>query len=269
MLALIAGGGKLPSQVIAAAQELNKPFLIIAFTGQTDPELVAGHPHYWTHLGAVGDIVTHLHANAVKEIVMAGNIKRPAFSEMRLDGMGVRWLGRIGWRAFGDDGVLSSITNLLEEEGFAVVAAAALLGEGLLSPSGVLGAHHPSDADRQDIARGIEVIKALGTVDVGQATVIQQGLVLGVEAIEGTEKLLERCGTLRRAGPGGVLVKIAKPGQSHRVDLPTIGVDTITQASKSQLVGIALQAGATQIIDRENVIALADKLGLFVVGMDV
>jgi hypothetical protein len=268
MLALLAGSGQLPSQVITACQSIHKPFMIIAFTGQTDPDLVVGHLHYWTHLGAVGDIVAQLHDHGVKEIVMAGHIRRPAFSEIRLDGLGMRWLGRIGLRAFGDDGLLSSITRLLEEEGFSVIGATALI-EGLLCPLGVLGNHHPSEADWQDIARGIEIVRALGIVDVGQATVIQQGLVLGVEAIEGTAKLLERCGSLRRAGPGGVLVKIAKPGQSDRVDLPTIGTDTINQAHQSQLVGIAVQAGATQILDRDNAIKQANKHGLFIVGVEV
>jgi DUF1009 family protein len=268
MLALLAGSGQLPYQVIAACQAINKPFVIIAFTGQTDPELVVGHPHYWTHLGAVGDIVGQLHGHGVKEIVMVGHIRRPAFSEIRLDGLGVRWLGRMGWQAFGDDGVLSSITRLLEEEGFSVIGATSLI-DGLLCPPGVLGNHHPCERDYQDIARGIEVIKALGTVDVGQAAVIQQGLVLGVEAIEGTAKLLERCGSLRRTGPGGVLVKIAKPGQSHRVDLPTIGTETINQTHQANLVGIAVQTGATQILDRENVIKEANRHGLFIVGVEV
>jgi len=268
MLALLAGSGQLPYRVITACQALNKPFVIIAFTGQTDPQLVEGHIHYWTHLGAIGDIVTQLHGYGVKEIVMAGSIRRPAFSELRLDGLGMRWLGRIGWRAFGDDGVLSAITRLLEEEGFSVIGATALVAD-LLCPMGILGSHHPQETDWQDITRGVEVIKALGIVDVGQAAVIQQGLVLGVEAIEGTEKLLERCGHLRRDAPGGVLVKIAKPGQSYRVDLPTIGPDTIKQAQQSHLVGIAIQAGATQILERDVVIKQANEQGLFLVGVEV
>jgi DUF1009 family protein len=121
---------------------------------------------------------------------------------------------------------------------------------------------------RADIARGVAVARTLGALDVGQAVVVQHGVVLGVEAIEGTDRLLERCALLRGDGPGGVLVKLAKPGQERRVDLPTIGVETIARAAKAGLRGIAAEAGGTLIVDKDAVIAAADAGGLFVVGID-
>ena len=107
----------------------------------------------------------------------------------------------------------------------------------------------------------------MGAADVGQATVIQDGLVLGVEALEGTDALLARCGPLRRQGPGGVLVKLRKPGQERRADLPTIGVATVEAAAQAGLRGIAVEAGGTLVVDAPAVTDAADRAGLFLIGM--
>jgi UDP-2,3-diacylglucosamine hydrolase len=118
-----------------------------------------------------------------------------------------------------------------------------------------------------DIVRGERIARALGALDVGQAVVVQQGLILGVEAIEGTDALLRRCAGLRREGPGGVLVKVEKPGQEQRADRPTIGPQTVTLAAMAGLRGIAVEAAATIVLDRDEVVAGADRAGLFVVGI--
>ncbi len=137
-----------------------------------------------------------------------------------------------------------------------------------MRPTARFGAHRPDDASAQaDIAHGVRVARALGALDVGQAAVVQQGIVLGVEASEGTDALLARCGPLRREGRGGVLVKIAKPGQDRRADLPTIGARTVAAAAAVGLSGIAIEAGSTLLMDRAAVVAAADAAGLFVVGI--
>jgi DUF1009 family protein len=136
-------------------------------------------------------------------------------------------------------------------------------------PEGALSALLPDAQALSDIARGVAVVQALGALDIGQAAVVQQGMVLGVEAIEHTDALLARCGELRREGPGGVLVKCAKPGQERRADLPTIGVSTVANAHAAGLRGIAVEAGATLVLDRAAVGAEADRLGLFVVAVAV
>ena len=110
---------------------------------------------------------------------------------------------------------------------------------------------------------------ASGAIDVGQSVVVQQGLVLGIEAVEGTDALLKRCGPLRRAGPGGVLVKLKKPGQERRADLPTIGPQTLRAAAEAGLRGVAIEAGGALVLDREAVVAAADEAGLFVIGVAV
>jgi UDP-2,3-diacylglucosamine hydrolase len=134
-------------------------------------------------------------------------------------------------------------------------------------PEGLMTAVGPDAAAERDIALGIEVASRLGDLDIGQAVVVQQGLVLGVEAAEGTDQLLARCGALRRDGRGGVLVKLKKPRQERRADLPTIGPDTIHRAAEAGMAGIAVHAGNCLIIERAEAIAAADRAGLFVIGV--
>jgi DUF1009 family protein len=136
-----------------------------------------------------------------------------------------------------------------------------------LAEAGVWGGVEPDDRAKADITHGLKVAQGLGILDVGQAVVVQQGIVLGVEAVEGTDALLRRAGELRRAGPGGVLVKIAKPGQERRVDLPTIGVQTVKNVAAAGLSGLAVEAGSAVVIDRPGVIAAADAAGVFVCGV--
>jgi DUF1009 family protein len=178
----------------------------------------------------------------------------------------LRMLARVGVAAWqGDDGLLKAVVRILEEDGFEVVPSQAIVQDAL-PPPGLLGSHAPGPEARRDIARGIAVVRALGVVDVGQCAVVQQGLVLGVEAIEGTDALLARCALLRREGPGGVLVKLVKPGQDRRVDLPTIGPVTVANALAAGLAGIAIEADGTIVVDRPATIAAADRGGLFLLA---
>lgn len=267
-LGVLAGGGQLPVRVIEACRAGGRDVFVLAFEGHTDPATVAGTSHAWVRLGAVGEALRHLHDAGVQEVVMAGPVRRPSFEDLRPDWRGAMFLAKVGVRAFGDDGLLSAVVKELESEGFRVIGADDVF-ESLRTPLGPCGSIVPDEAAHVDIARGIAVVSAVGRLDVGQAAVVQQGVVLGVEAIEGTDALLERCATLRRPGTGGVLIKISKPGQERRVDLPSIGPDTVTRASAAGLRGIALEAGGTLIIDRPAVVRAADEAGLFVVGVKV
>jgi hypothetical protein len=155
---------------------------------------------------------------------------------------------------------------VLREEGFEPVGGQQILAE-LLVPPGLLAGPPPTAEALADIRRGIAVVRALGRVDVGQAAVIQQGLVLGVEAIEGTDALLARCAGLKREGFGGVLVKLVKPGQDRRVDLPTIGPETVRGAAAARLVGIAIEAAGGIVAERDETVALAARYNLFVLAI--
>ena len=218
-------------------------------------------------MGEAGRAIAELKRAGVVDLVMAGPVRRPSWSEIGLDWRGAQLVAKIGARALGDDSLLSAVARELEGEGFRLVGADDLLPDGVAG-EGTLGRHTPDDQARADIARGIEVALALGTADVGQSVVVQQGLVLAVEAIEGTDALLARARDLARAGPGGVLVKMAKPQQDRRMDLPTIGPKTLELAAAAGLRGVAVEAGGTIVVDPDACIAVADRLGLFLIGID-
>jgi hypothetical protein len=267
-LGILAGGGELPLRVARAARNAGRPVFAVVLSGWGDPAQWAGLPHAVERPGAAGSILALLRAKGVRQLVLAGRARRPSVSALRPDAVGVRIVARLG-AAFllGDDGLLRAVARLLEEEGFQVVSPQSVLA-GLLPEAGLLGrAAAPDEAARADIRRGVAVCRALGAADVGQAAVVQQGLVLGVEAVEGTDALLARCGTLRREGGGGVLVKLAKPGQDRRLDLPAIGPDTVRNAAAAGLAGIAFGAGAAVLIDREATVAAADAAGLFLLAL--
>ena len=161
--------------------------------------------------------------------------------------------------------VLPSLVKVLGQEGFTVLGAHEVLTEAV-APNGLLTDARPDAQAIADIRRGAEVARALGSVDVGQGCVVQAGLVLCVEAIEGTDAMLSRAASLRRPGPGGVLVKLVKPGQDRRADLPTIGPSTVRNAAAAGLRGIAFEAGGTLLAERATTIMAAEQSGLFLLG---
>lgn len=266
-LGILAGGGSLPRSVAEACVRSGREFFLIAFNGHTDPATVAGMPHAWTRLGALATVFDLLHKQQVEELCMIGHIRRPSLRELMPDWRAARVLARIGFMRLGDDALLQSVRDVLEEEGFRLVGAHEVLGT-LLATPGLMTRHAPDDTARADIARGLEAARMIGRLDIGQGAVVQQGVVLALEAIEGTDSMLERCAALRRAGPGGVLVKARKPQQDARLDLPTIGIRTVENAAAAGLRGIAVEAGGALIADAEGMAAAANRLGLFVIGLE-
>lgn len=198
---------------------------------------------------------------------MAGSVGRPTLASLRPDMTATMLIAKMGAQIFaGDDALLGAIVKIMESEGFTVVGVADVCKD-LLTPASFLGKHKPNKQQIEDIARGMRAIKLLGELDIGQAIVVENGYVLGVEAAEGTAALISRCGLLSQHEQGqGVLVKAKKPTQDPRADLPTIGIDTIEQAHSAGLAGIALEAGASLILDREEVVRLADNYRMFIVG---
>ena len=211
-LGILAGGGVLPRLLVNACRNNDRDVFILAFEGHTPPETPDGVEHAWVRLGAVGTALATLKNAGVQEIVLAGPIRRPSIVELRPDGVGLKLLAKAGARAFGDDGLLRAIIGQLEDEGFTIVGIDDVL-EGIKASTGPLGKYEPDTIALEDVARGVEVLRHLGAADVGQAVVVQQGIVLGVEAAEGTDGLIARCGALAREGPGGVLIKLRKPGR--------------------------------------------------------
>ena len=267
-LGIIAGGGAMPLRVAAAARAAGREVFLLGLEGFAQPELLAPYPHAFARIGAAGRIVELLRAHDVRDLVLVGAVRRPGFFDLRPDAEGARLLARVGKAAFaGDDGLLRAVITVLGELGFNVLGAHEVLAEAL-GPRGLLTRTAPDAQALADVRRGIEVARRLGEADVGQGCVVQLGLVLAVEAIEGTDAMLARCGPLRREGVGGVLVKLVKPGQERRADLPTIGVQTVRGAADAGLRGIAFDAGGTLLAEREEAIALANATGLFLLGFD-
>ena len=265
-LGFIAGSGELPRRLIESCRTRGREVFVVALEGEAEPEAVEGAPHAWCRIGAAATGLQMLRDHGVRDLVLAGAIRRPTLVSIRPDWRAAKFFAKVGYRMLGDDGLLSAIVKELELEGFRLIGAHEVLGETELA-EGPLGKFAPDAEATADIERGLAIARALGTLDIGQAVVVQQGLVLGVEAIEGTDELLRRCAALRREGPGGVLVKVEKPGQERRIDRPTLGPRTVTNAAEAGLQGIAAEARVTLLIDRHELIRTADTAGLFVVGV--
>ena len=267
-LGIIAGGGQLPVQVAAAARAAGRRVFIVGLDGHADPTVLAPWPHEILRIGAAGRILASLRENGCQDLVMIGPVRRPSLLDLRPDVEGARILARLG-RAifFGDDGLLAALIKMFAEEGFRVIGAHEVM-QGVIAPRGVLTHVAPDAQAMADIRRGIQVARLLGTADVGQGCVVQQGLVLAIEAIEGTDAMLTRSAGLRRDGVGGVLVKLVKPGQDKRADLPTIGPETVRHVAAAGLRGLAFEAGATILAERDACLAAADSAGLFLLGLD-
>ena len=266
-LGILAGGGPFPGQVAAAAVAAGRQVFIVAFEDFADPAAIARYPHAFARLGAAGRILGLLRQHQVQDLVLVGPVKRPGLADLRPDFEGTKILARIGRAAFsGDDGLLAALVRVFAEEGFTVLGAHDIITQAV-GPHGVMSRVRPDAQARADIVRGVEIVRALGAVDVGQGCVVQLGLALAVEAAEGTDRMVARAAELALPGPGGVLVKMVKPGQDRRADMPAIGPRTIERAAASGLRGVAFEAGGTLLTDRDACVAAADALGLFLVGV--
>lgn len=269
-LGILAGGGDLPRRLIDACRDQGREYFVLGFEGAVDAETLEGNPHFRARIGALGENLDVLREAGVEELVLAGRMKRPSIASLRPDAKGAKLLARLGSAFFsGDNSLLTSMVNYLEEEGFRVIGADDVLHQ-LLAPQGLLGRISPSKEAQKDIEQGVRIAHAVGELDIGQAIIIQQGYVLAVEAAEGTDALIQRTAELRRNVPyGGVLVKVKKPSQERRVDLPTIGPDTIDALAKAGFAGIAIEAGGVLVLDRKAVALKADALGLFILGFSI
>lgn len=271
-LAVIAGSGAMPGEVIASAQAQGRKVFVVAIRGEAD-ETLATHDPLWLDWGQIGKLANSLKAADVVDVVLIGGIsKRPSFKSIVGDLGTMRRLPRIiKTLAGGDDGLLQGVIRLFEVEGFHIIGAHEIARD-LLVPRGRLGIHEPDEAARRDIAIGVRAARRLGELDVGQGVVVVNGRVIAVEAAEGTDGMLCRCAELREvgrvkfSGRAGVLVKCVKPQQDLRVDLPSIGERTVELAAAAGLSGIAVDAGRVLAAGRDALIARADAQGLFVTG---
>ncbi len=273
-LGVISGSGVLPLRIAETCAQQGRLVHVIALQGIADADFSAFQTEF-CGIAEAGRILKALGAAGCDAVTLAGVVRRPDFRHLRPDWRGARLLPRVvAAAAEGDGALLRVLVDTLEAEGFTVVGADEIVSEFSVRP-GPIGAVAPNEIDLVDIAKGAALVAALGPFDVGQGAVVANGFVLAVEAAEGTDAMLERCaaliGAFTAAGEGtrprsGVLVKRPKPGQERRVDLPTIGVETIVRAHACGLAGVAVEAGGAIIIDPEKSIAEADRRGLFIYG---
>ena len=270
VLGIIAGGGDLPKAIADSAREAGREVFVVTIGAD---DWVDAYPHEAVTLGEVGRLLKILRGVGCTDLVLAGKLARPKFSELKLDTKGVMVAPRmIAAARKGDDALLRSVVETFEREGFQVFGAQDA-APGLLAAAGVMGRVKPSADDETDITAAFKIVRALGELDVGQAAVVCEGLPLAVEAAEGTDAMIARIATLPAHFRGdekhrkGVLVKAPKPIQDRKTDLPVIGLTTVRNAAAVGLAGIAVEAGGALILGRRAVIEEADKLGLFVVGV--
>lgn len=274
-IAILAGSGKLPLQLALHLEREGRDHRVLAFRGFVEPE-VRRRAYAVVDLLDLRTIIATLEDWRPSLVTLAGAVSRPGFSAL----LGAYSLLRNRQEvkdaiARGDDQILRAAVRLLEDHGHQVVGAHELAPD-LLVPRGLRNSLSPQDDDRLAIAMGLDLLGALSAFDVGQAAVVVRQRVLAIEGPEGTDRMLHRVRRLRgswfggRAGrEGGVLIKAAKRGQDLRVDMPTVGPRTVVEAAKAGLSGIAVGAGSTLLLDQEESLRVADRLGLFMKVVDL
>lgn len=257
-LGLIAGSGLLPHLLVLHCHEQNIPTIVVGIQGYCDASM--GDVFQNIPLGRIGDVLTFLKLHDVTHICFAGGLKRPDFSSLKVDRVGAQWLIKLGLRIFkGDNALLSGLLELFAQEGFIPISARELLPSLSLSSG-----HYGSALTSQqvfDIEFGKRILNQTSDLDMGQAVIVQEGHILGIEAAEGTQALIERCAHYR-SQPGGILIKKTKTNQTHLADLPTIGLETITQLAHYHYEGLAIDV-YTQVLEYDKTIQTINELNVF------
>lgn len=262
-IGLVAGNGRFPLLFAESARKLGHRVVAIAHRGETDPaleELVASL--HWVKLGQLGKIIEALKSEGVSRAVWAGGIDKKRIFHARPDLRGLKLLAKLTAR--GDDAILRALASEFEREGIEIVAPTDYMPE-RMAARGPMGKLKPNGAQDEDIALALGVARSVGRVDVGQTVVIKEGIVVAVEAIEGTDECIRRGGALAKRG--AIVVKVAKPGQDMRFDVPAVGPGTIAVMREVHAEVLAVEAGRTLVLDREDLVRAADRAGIVVVGV--
>lgn len=261
IVGIIAGNGLLPISLANSFIKQGGQCYIAALEGEANPVLYKDFTHQFFKIGMVKPIIEYFRKYDVKNIILAGSVNRPNLRSIKVDLMGSRLLARILKQKFlGDDKLLSIVTDFLEEKGFKVIASYEILR----TNNDVMTIAVPSRIDSTDIELGIKLLYTIGYLDVGQSIIVDNGYIIGIEAAEGTDNLIERCSYLRKNSTGGVLIKMMKKGQDTRVDIPTIGAKTISNLANYGYKGLAIQKDKVIILEIERTIGLANECGLFI-----
>lgn len=268
-IGVIAGSGRLPLLLADTLRCRGFEPCIVALAGWVDDESgdLSSYAHRVIPLGRAGEIIGWLKAQGVRELVLAGSLQRPQWLKLKVDPRGLRFVAKVALRALGDDGLLRAVRGELESEGFSLRGIHEFMPD-LLAPVGVIGAIAPLPEDQESLEIGLNAAVEHGRQDKGQSVVVQQEVILGLEGRDGTAALMRRSVAGKSIGRGPILVKICKPQQDRALDMPTIGLQTAQMAAELGFVGIAVSAGETLILDREETVAYCNRTGLFLLGLE-
>jgi len=262
-IGLIAGGGQFPLMIAAAAKKRNLRVVAVAHTGETDPSLSDNIDEIaWIKLGQLGQLIKVFRKNGVRKALMAGSInKRRIFDNIRPDMKGISLMSKLA--VFHDDDILGAVAKELAKEGIEIISSTTYLPE-LLTPPKCFTKKRPNKAEKEDIDFGWKVAKELGRLDIGQCVVVRKKTVLALEAIDGTNETILRGG--RIAKEKAVVIKVSKPQQDLRFDVPSVGLETLKVMSQVKASVLALEAGKTLMFDEPEMIAYANNVGISIIA---
>jgi UDP-2,3-diacylglucosamine hydrolase len=263
-IGIIAGGGMLPVDLALECRNRGIETYMVGFKGQTDPVAMELGAHKWMSLGAVGLLISTFKDADITDLILIGSIKRPSLSTLKPDLKAAQILARISFRALGDSSLLSALKKELETEGFTLHGFHEFCGEHL-AQEGLICGPTPNAEQESDIQIGIAASQDIGSKDIGQSVVVRQGCIIGVEDAEGTDALIRRCASSKESNANPpILVKTCKPQQDRNLDMPTIGINTITAAHESGFAGIVIQAGATLLVQPKEIADMANQYNIFI-----
>jgi DUF1009 family protein len=271
-IAIICGGGAFPAAIAEIVQKQGRGVYLFLLEGFADRALTR-FPHEWVKLGSLAKYVAARKKHGLEDIVFIGSVIRPRIGQLGLDWRAAIQLPRL-LRMYlgGDNKLLSEVARVFEEQGYKLRGAHEVAPE-ILIPAGMVTTLKPDARASDDIDIGLGLLRAIDAYDVGQAVVVAGKRVVAIEGAEGTEGLLARVAEMRRSGRlklaerDGVLVKIPKPSQDRRIDMPAIGNDTVVQAKAAGLVGIAVEAQGALVLDVQKFVEAAEAAGIFVTAL--
>jgi DUF1009 family protein len=264
--AFIIGKGDLPEIIIQYANNNNFNFIIAGIKGLSPKLLVNKYNHFWFNIGEVSDLIAKLKQNNINKIVMIGSITRPSLLSLRVDNLGKSIISNYYNKISGDNSLLSMVMSVFESYGFEVVSPQSVCAEILAQEKNYTSISYQPYIN--DIKNGFILAQELSKLDIGQSIIYQENIVIAVEAVEGTKNMILRSKKLLKKSSQGILIKIHKLNQDNRVDLPSIGEQTIIQAKKAKLAGIVIQADKTIILNQKKTIQLANKYNIFLLAVN-
>ena len=264
-LGLIAGTGILPNLIINECKSRNREVVVVSFEGENRNTTISHEHLYVQPIGAIGKSIKILKENKCNEVVLAGGFKRPSLKSITgLDWTGAKLMSKIA-RSKGDDDSLREVIKEIEKSGLNVVGLNEVLPSSIIE-SGLTGSIPITKENDKDIKLGIDLLKTISKYDIGQSVVVDAGRIVGIEGHEGTEALIKRCSVFKSNLNQPILIKSTKVGQDRRVDLPTVGEDTVNQLHQAGFIGLAIEAGSSIVLNKDRVINLANKANIFILS---